>query len=235
MNTIKGKPVPAPSRRAREKADVQDKILAAARDLFVREGFEAVSMRKIAEAIEYTPAALYVHFKDKHELMQELCREDFGALTQETLKLAGVPCPIARVYLCGATYIRFGIEHRNQYRLMFMTPHPPEIVPTEEDLQKMNDPDQDGYAFFRQTVREAIEQKRLRPECNEVELVTQTFWAAVHGVTAIEITHCNDQWLSLAPLPRRIELILDVILRGMLAKPEELETMKANLRERGLL
>ncbi|MBX9735704.1 MAG: TetR/AcrR family transcriptional regulator [Phycisphaerales bacterium] len=221
-------------RRAREKVEVQERILDAARELFVTQGLDAVSMRKIAEAIEYTPAALYVHFKDKNELMREMCRRDFEALTRETLKLAMVKCPIARIYLGGAGYIRFGIEHKNHYRMMFMTPHPPELVPTDEDRQKMNDPDQDGYAFIRHAVHQAIEQKRFRQECNDVEAVTQTFWGAVHGVTAIEITHCNDPWLALAPLTARIELILDVVLRGMLANPSELESMKARLRERGL-
>jgi AcrR family transcriptional regulator len=222
-------------RRAREKVEVQERILDAARELFVSQGFDAVSMRKIAEAIEYTPAALYVHFKDKNELMQEMCRRDFGALTRETLKLSVVKCPIARIYLCGAGYIRFGIEHKNHYRMMFMTPHPPELVPSDEDRQKMNDPDQDGYAFFRHTVREAIEQRKFRPEYTDAEAVTQTFWAGVHGVTAIEITHCSDPWLALAPLTARIELILDVMLRGMLADPAELDGMKAALRKGGML
>ncbi len=222
-------------RRAREKVEVQGRILDAARELFVSQGVEAVSMRKIAEAIEYTPAALYVHFTDKNELLREMCRRDFDALTTETLKLAAVPCPIARIYLCGMGYIRFGIEHKNHYRMMFMTPHPPEIVPTEEDRKKMNDPDQDGYAFFRHTVGEAITQRKFRTEYTDVDLATQTFWAAVHGVTAIEITHSNDPWLELAPLSARIELVLDVLLRGMLADASELERMKARLREARML
>lgn len=215
--------------------EVQELILSAARDLFVREGFEAVSMRKIAEAIDYTPAALYVHFRDKAELMQEICRRDFGALTAETLKLAKVECPLARIYMMGATYIRFGIEHTNQYRLMFMTPHPAEVPIPEEELKKMNDPDQDGYAFFRITVQQALELGVMRMNVGEVELVTQTFWAAVHGVTAIEITHSNDPWLNLAPREKRIETMLDVALRGMLKDPAHLDPVKARLREEGLL
>ncbi|MBL0869165.1 MAG: TetR/AcrR family transcriptional regulator [Phycisphaerales bacterium] len=227
--------MPPEDRRAREKMEVQELILSAARDLFVREGYEAVSMRKIAEAIDYTPAALYVHFRDKAELMQEICRRDFGALTAETLKLANVEDPLARIYMMGATYIRFGIEHTNQYRLMFMTPHPVEVPIPEEELKKMNDPDQDGYAFFRATVQQALERGMMRMSVEDLELVTQTFWAAVHGVTAIEITHSNDPWLNLAPRERRIETMLDVALRGMLKDPGHLETVKARLREEGLL
>src|SRR5215212_10572320 len=64
-------------RRDRQREDVRTKIMDAARDLFVSEGYDAVSMRKIAEAIEYSPTAIYVHFTDKAALMQELCAHDF--------------------------------------------------------------------------------------------------------------------------------------------------------------
>ena len=67
-------------RREREKAEIREKILDAARDLFVSEGYEAVSMRKIADRIEYSPTAIYLHFKDKEAVMRELCDLDFLAL-----------------------------------------------------------------------------------------------------------------------------------------------------------
>ena len=67
-------------RREREKKELKQEILDAARDLFVREGFENVSMRKIAEKIEYSPTAIYLHFKDKEALVHELCLHDFRVL-----------------------------------------------------------------------------------------------------------------------------------------------------------
>ena len=66
-------------RREREKSETRDKILDAARELFVTEGYEGVSMRKVADKIEYSPTAIYVHFADKEELFRELCHRGLCA------------------------------------------------------------------------------------------------------------------------------------------------------------
>ena len=64
-------------RRVREKEVVRGKILDAARELFVAEGYEAVTMRKIAQAIEYSPTAIYLHFRDKEAVINAICDTDF--------------------------------------------------------------------------------------------------------------------------------------------------------------
>lgn len=222
-------------RRQREKNETQDKILAAARDLFLNHGFDAVSMRKIAEAIEYTPAALYVHFKDKVELMRELCRRDFAAMDAEILTLATITDPVRRMHEAGRIFIRFGTQHKNQYRLMFMTPHPRDILPTEEDLAEMRDPDQNGYAFMCKAVGDAVAQGRLRPEFGEIHATVQTLWAATHGVVALEITHSDDPWVPIRALAIRGELTLSMTLRGMIRATDpyhaELERIGASLAD----
>src|SRR3954468_3490798 len=90
-------------RREREKTEVREKILDAARNLFVSEGYESVSMRKIAEAIEYSPTAIYVHFKDKAELMQQLCEHDFRSLAHVFQDLNQIADPIERIRQHGHT------------------------------------------------------------------------------------------------------------------------------------
>src|ERR1700751_2570880 len=126
-------------RREREKSETRDKILDAARELFVTEGFEGVSMRKVAEKIEYSPTAIYVHFADKQELFHELCRQDFAHL-QEVMKGAEMPeDPIERLQQIGRSYIEFGVRFPNHYAFMFMTPHPPH-EPDEEDREIMGNP-----------------------------------------------------------------------------------------------
>ncbi len=203
-------------RRAREQQAVREKILAAARDLFVREGYEAVSMRKIAEAVEYTPAALYTHFKDKADLMHELCSRDFSALAEHFNRLAKVSDPVQRIYRVGMQYIRFAVDYPNHYRLMFLTPHPEEIEPAPEDLAKMGDPSQDAYAFLQHAVKEAIASGAFRPEYRDAELITQILWAGVHGVASLQITHGNDPWITWRSLERRARTICEALLRGML-------------------
>src|SRR5438128_10785163 len=96
-------------RKAREREELKQQILDAARELFVRDGYEAVSMRKIADVIEYSPTAIYVHFADKLALMRELCSHDFKSLARVFNDLATVTDPVERIRQTGHTYIRFAV------------------------------------------------------------------------------------------------------------------------------
>lgn len=199
-------------RRARERTEVQDKILAAARELFVNEGVEAVSMRKIASAIDYTAAGLYTHFKDKDDLVRTLCRHDFCAFGQTMGRLGRIEDPVDRIARMGMAYIRFAVEHPSHYRLMFMTPH--EVEPTEDDLKHIEDPDHDGYSALKQAVTQAVAQGRFAS--TDVELLAQTLWAGVHGVASLQIVKGDDPWMHWRALERRARFMVDSLLRGTL-------------------
>src|SRR6266516_4847160 len=95
-------------RREREKIETREIILDAARELFAAEGYDGVSMRKVAEKIEYSPTAIYVHFKDKEELFHELCRQDFAHLQQVMTSSAMPSDPLERLRQIGRNYIEFG-------------------------------------------------------------------------------------------------------------------------------
>ena len=202
-------------RREREKSETRDSILDAARELFVTEGYEGVSMRRVAERIEYSPTAIYVHFKDKNELFHELCRVDFIRLSEVFQSAAALTDPVERLVQTGRNYAEFGMHFPNHYRFMFMTVHPPH-VPDEEDREMMGNPEVDAYAFLKQAAQEAISAGRFREELNDAELVSQTLWAAVHGVVALNIAKCSDPWVEWRSLRNRVETMLDVTIRGML-------------------
>jgi AcrR family transcriptional regulator len=205
-------------RREREKSETRDKILDAARELFVAEGYEGVSMRKVAEKIEYSPTAIYVHFADKNQLFHELCREDFAHL-QEVMQSAEMPSdPIERLRQIGRSYIDFGLRFPNHYVFMFMTPHPPHEL-DEEDKEIVGNPEVDAYALLKWAVQQAIDAGRFREELQDAELISQTLWASVHGVISLNIAKCKDPWVEWRPLEQRAELMLDVTLRGLLRTP----------------
>jgi AcrR family transcriptional regulator len=201
-------------RRQRERDEVRGKIMDAARDLFAAEGIEAVSMRKIAEAVEYSPTIIYQHFTDKESLLHELCSQDFDALAAAFAEIAGESDPILRIRDIAIAYARFGIEHPNHYRLMFMTPFHNKKL-DEDDMCKKGNPDQDGYAFLKKAVTEAIEAGRYRDGLDNSELISQVLWAAVHGVVSLQITKAKDAWLEWQPFEKRIQLMLDALQRGM--------------------
>jgi len=206
-------------RRARKKSETRDKILDAARELFVTEGYEGVSMRRLAEKIEYSPTAIYVYFADKSQLFHELCREDFAHL-QEVMTSSAMPSdPIARLRQIGRNYMEFGVRYPNHYRFIFMTPHPPH-EPDEEDREIMGDPEMDAYAFLKLAVQQAIDAGHFRAELSDADLISQTVWAGVHGVISLHIAKGCDAWVDWRPLEQRVQLMLDVIMGGVLRDPE---------------
>jgi AcrR family transcriptional regulator len=202
-------------RREREKSETRDKILDAARELFVTEGFEGVSMRKVAEKIEYSPTAIYVHFADKQELFRELCHQDYARLAEVFQSSAMSTDPIERLKQIGAVYIDFGTRYPNHYRFMFMTPHPAH-EPDEEDREMMGNPEMDAYAFLKWAVQQAIDAGCFREELTDAELISQTLWASVHGVIALHIAKGCDAWVNWRPLRDRAEMMPDVTLRGLI-------------------
>src|SRR5215813_3940645 len=95
-------------RRAREKRFLRQEIMDAASELFVREGYENVSMRRIADKIEYSPTTIYLYFKDKAELLEQLCQETFAWLVQKLSKMMEQPGdPVERLKRGLLAYIEF--------------------------------------------------------------------------------------------------------------------------------
>ncbi|HLL90331.1 MAG TPA: TetR/AcrR family transcriptional regulator [Tepidisphaeraceae bacterium] len=196
---------------------MRDRILDAARELFLAHGYESVSMRKIADAIAYTPAALYVHFKDKEDLLRQMCRRDFGRLASVFNELAEVEDPIERIREIGLAYVGFALAYPNHYRLMFMTPSPGPIELEEEDLKVRGNPSEDSYAFLKLAVDQALAGGRFSPGLTDADLVTQTLWAAVHGVASLTICMDDDPWVECRPAERRTYVMVDAILTGLTA------------------
>jgi AcrR family transcriptional regulator len=209
-------------RRAREKSETRDKILDAARELFVTEGYEGVSMRRVAEKIEYSPTAIYVYFADKQQLFHELCQQDYARLAEVFQSSAMSSNPIERLKQIGSTYAEFGVRYPNHYKFMFMAPHPP-LDPDEEDREIMGNPEMDAYAFLKWAVQQAIDAGCLREELQDAELISQTLWASIHGVIALHIAKGCDPWVDWRPLAQRAQLMLDVTLRGLVRNPGEVK------------
>jgi AcrR family transcriptional regulator len=201
-------------RREREKSETRDKILDAARELFVTEGFEGVSMRKVAEKIEYSPTAIYVHFADKQELFRELCHQDYARLAEVFRSSVISTEPMERLKQIGAIYIDFGTRYPNHYKFMFMTPHPPH-EPDEVDREMMGNPEMDAYAFLKWAVQQALDAGCFREELTDAALISQTLWASVHGVISLHIAKGGDCWVDWHPLRDRAEMMLDITLRGL--------------------
>lgn len=205
--------MPSSDRRLRERQQVRERILTAARKLFAQHGFEAVTLRKIAAAIDYAPGAIYLHFKDKEELIRTLCLADFDEVTRAVAPLGRIADPVERIRRMGRAYVAFALKHPHSYRLLFLQRSPYEH--DERALERRGDPRRDGHAFLKLAAEEAIEQGRLREDYRDAELVTETFWAAVHGVASLEINFAGNSWVQWRPMRRRTEAMIEAVLAGM--------------------
>jgi AcrR family transcriptional regulator len=116
-------------RQERDREAVRRGILDAARDLFVKEGFEHVSMRRIAELVEYSPAAIYGYFPSKDDIFFALAEEGFRLLhAQQPLEALGALPPLDRVREIFWRFYLFSREHPQYFALMFVDRSVPRIT-----------------------------------------------------------------------------------------------------------
>ncbi len=196
-------------RKARQKRFLRQEILDAASELFVREGFEHVSMRRIADKIEYSPTTIYLYFKDKAELLEQLCHDTFSRLINHLTKIHEQPGdPLERLKRGLVAYIRFGLENPQHYRVVFMMP-PPEGFDKAKHLRP-DSPGIQSFDFLRRCVFDCISAGKLQAE--DAELVSQTLWCGVHGLTSLLITHQLFPWVAKEQL---IRFTVDTLVSGV--------------------
>lgn len=198
-------------RREREREEIRTRILDAARELFASEGVESVTMRRIADRIEYSPTAIYFHFRDKEALLAELCDCDFREFAHGFAEIAKIADPIERLRAAGRAYVAFGINNPSHYRVMFMTPKT-----ATADLSVKGNPEEDAYAFLKGIVSELMAKGLFREDITDIDLASQVIWSAVHGHVSLEIAKCKDEWVEWRPLDERTNAVIDMITRGLL-------------------
>jgi AcrR family transcriptional regulator len=198
-------------RREREKQDLRQEILDAARELFVRDGYEAVSMRKIADQIEYSPTTIYLHFRDKSELFDCLAADTFGKLLK---KLEAISCgahsedPVECLRHGLKAYIEFGLEHPDEYKITFLMAVQSE---TDPKMTRRGEVGCEAFSNLRTSVGACIQAGRLRV-INQ-ELASQALWAGVHGLTSLLIVHPHFPWVERETL---IDGTIDTLLKGII-------------------
>lgn len=193
-------------RRARQKENLRQEILDAAREMFVEQGYGSVSMRKIAERIEYSPTTIYLYFKDKADLFNHLCEETFAKLSERLgnqRRRADDPLAYLREGL--RIYIDFGLKHPNHYTVAFI----------------IHAQDSGDYSFETSIGKRAFEYLRTAVEMCiaagifrsvDVDMTAQSLWAAVHGVTSLLIVHDDFPFVA---KNRLIEHTIETMLRGL--------------------
>jgi AcrR family transcriptional regulator len=200
-------------RKLRQKSVLRQEILDAASELFVKEGYENVSMRRIADKIEYSPTTIYLYFTDKAQLLEQVCHDTFSRLSQNLERILAQPGdPLQRLRRGLLAYVQFGLENPHHYRASFMMPLPEDFPKAK--YSERDSPGGKAFDFLRRSVSDCIAAGKVRSQ--NAELLSQTFWCGIHGVTSLLIIHPLFPWTGKKEL---IESVVDTLVVGATKNP----------------
>lgn len=166
-------------RKEREKEGMRQLILKAALNLFRERGYDGVSIRNIAEAIEYSPGTLYLYYKDKSEIFFALQYEAAAVKRDFLLSVADIENPWERLVAFGRRYVEFGMKHPDLYDLLFITRAPMEYIENQE-CWKLG---LATHAFFKETVQACVDQRYFKS--TDTETIAYTLWCHAHGLVSL--------------------------------------------------
>jgi AcrR family transcriptional regulator len=197
-------------RRERQKGLLRQDILDAARDILVREGYEGLSMRKVAERIDYSPTAIYLHFKDRDDLVFCVCEQLMAGLVRELQEVGDKYAdPLVALKKGLRRYVDFGLKHPQHYQATFGIPHGHD---PEKD-SRYREPGTMGmqaFGFLPRLVGECVKQKKLKKV--DVHRASCALWAGIHGITSLLIVMPNFQWQD----PGRVtDQLIDMMVDGL--------------------
>lgn len=154
-------------------------ILQAALRLFLDHSFDKTTMRRIADAVEYTPGALYSYFKDKDEILYALHTRGFEKfMAMQRAELLDVVEPMERLRAIGRVYVRFGLANPEYYHLMFIARSTGKKIVEKESW----DPGMQAYMLLRDTMAAVIDTHGLAVD---PDVASYTCWSAVHGMVSL--------------------------------------------------
>jgi AcrR family transcriptional regulator len=213
----------SPAERRRQK--VRDTILSAAERVFANEGVDGLSIRRLAEDIDYSPAAIYKYFDSKSSLIEELKEAFFERLLERMADANQADVPIrVRARRCCAIYIETALERPHHYAAAFSS------VSEFSGQNPMNadvfSKSHKGKAFGNLValVADGQEAGAFRSDIGAV-LAAKSVWAAMHGLAQL-MTHMpnfSDMILSEDALEPQsfIHQHVDLVLRGLEIQPTE--------------
>ena len=177
-------------RRTKRKQLLRQRILDASRDILLSQGFAALTMRRVAEAIDYAPATIYLHFQSREQIAQELC---FGGLKQlyERLGIVTSKDPATRLSGYARAYLEYAQSDPETYRLIFLAdPQLSKAVFAQQDSGAS------GAAALALIVTAFAElQTAAKKSAAKPAELAELFWAGLHGLASLRLT-CSQALTS---------------------------------------
>ncbi len=216
------------SRRQRERSEMRLRVLDAARDLFLSGGEEAVTLRRVAEEIEYSATTIYLYFPNKEALICELCSADFAAYSRVLQQAERTPDPLTRLRKMAAAYLDFGLLYPAHYRAMFITAaslksadgeKESKVVPTGVEnitVSRRDSPTPASpYDFLHTAVFKAMAAGCFKPQYRDVGMIAQVIWSGLHGVISLHLVRARYAAVSWRPVQNGAELMVECLISGL--------------------
>jgi AcrR family transcriptional regulator len=207
-SALASRSAPTCTRKRKGEGPVRrQEILEAAKRVFVEEGYEKATIRRIAAALGISSTALYVYFADKNAILAEICASTFYELTRQCEELSDTgPDPLEVLRDAVTYYIEFGLGHPHEYHLTFNTPLPAEIK------GQANDPGHCAFQSFRALVQDMIRSRHLPEESGTA--LAQQLWAGMHGLVSLVLLRPDFPWIERSTLVKgHVRLLLEGVLQ----------------------
>ncbi len=170
-------------RKERERLEMKQRILDAAKDVFIQEGYDKASIRAIAERIEYSPATIYLYFKDKDELFYAVHEFGFARLFEQMHSLLVIENPLERLRQMGIRYLEFAVANPELYDLMFISRAP--MVAIHKKYDDDWDCGQQNFVLLQEIIRQCMAEGLMRE--TDLSVATMSIWSFVHGLASLFI------------------------------------------------
>ncbi|MES2445615.1 MAG: TetR/AcrR family transcriptional regulator [Bacteroidota bacterium] len=166
-------------KRLRQKEQLKDSILEAAKSIILKEGWQSVSMRKIADAINYSLPVVYNHFESKDAILEEFVRQGFDLLSETVLAAKGkLLQPEEQLNEMAIAYFKFAFEQREYYQMMFGLG-----MPSCERVKQITE-----IGNFSNILIDTIKNLGNFSDTNELTLLKfHTLWSILHGLSSINM------------------------------------------------
>jgi AcrR family transcriptional regulator len=189
-----------------------DEILAAAQGLFLTEGYEAVTTRRLAQHAGLSQTGLYLYFQSKEDIHEALCRRTFEKLSKRLRRVAKAGSrPEDMLRQAARAYISFGLEHPDEYRIVFMQKRPTKVEAESDPTHALPSPSGlQAFITWRDFVSATLENGALTS--SEATSVAFLIWLAIHGFVSSWITLPNLPW---PPRNRMVEDLIETVLTGL--------------------
>ena len=198
----------AMEKRAPYKEEFRREILDAARELFINEGYEKFSMRKVAEKIEYSTTTIYLYFKDKDDLLFAICEEVaerfFADLTD--IRTAHTD-PLESLRQALLNLIKVGFNNPDEYKFLFITR--PQAYGTLEEFMEKESMARNSYFVFREIVKNCILTGKLQEM--DIDVLTQVLTVATCGLATLTADKTSFPWIDRNVLAHTL---VEGLLRG---------------------